>query len=453
MRLSTILPALLLLALTGDAAEQSPRTQRRPVGTRLESGSWQAAEAALRADAIVVLPIGGGAVEHGLHMPLDTDRRIAEYLSDRILADTDVVVAPTLSYHHYPAFVEYPGSTTLSLAVARDVTADVVRSVARSGPRRFYALTAAGTTLPALAEAAKLVARDGVLLRYTDARAKLETTIRALQRQPFGSHADEIETSMLLFIDPARVDMAMATRELGNESSPLHLTRRQGGRGTFSASGAWGDPTAATPEKGGKLLDALLRAIRSDLDDLRRSALPAGGATPTSSGAASDVPAAPRATRPGECLAGDDRTIRGIGPAFSSAWLHQDAIALSGFWNTDGDMVHPDGYVEGSSQTIRENRTALFMRPEYRSSRHGLFIGQVRCITGDVAVADAKWDLRGVTDANGGALPPVEGLSTLVLKRRGGGWGIEAYRYTITQNQNSRLPTVLNRPGFTQPIR
>jgi len=43
----------------------------------------------------------------------------------------DVVLAPTIPYHFYPAFVEYPGSTTLRLETARDLVVDVCRSLAR----------------------------------------------------------------------------------------------------------------------------------------------------------------------------------------------------------------------------------------------------------------------------------------------------------------------------------
>lgn len=454
MRRLMMVPLAVFFALVGQAlstgsgqgAQQPPASSGRTVGTRLEAISWQAAESQLQPDSVVVLPLGAGASEHGPHLPLGTDLRLAEYLTRRVLDDMDVVVAPTLSYHHYSAFVEYPGSASTSLNTARDLTADVARSLARFGPKRFYVLNTSPVTMPALAEAAKVVARDGLVLRYTDPRARLEAAARP--RQPFGSHADEVETSMMLYVDASLVDMNKATRELAGESVPFQLSRREGGRATYSPSGVWGDATLATREKGRIFVEALVRAIRLDIEDLRRTA-PA----PATAATASALPAGQPQPRPAagraECLPGDDRAIRGIGPAFSTAWLNLDAIYLASFWNPEGDMVHPDGYFESSAQTIRENRTTLFMRREYRNSRHGLSFGQIRCLSGDIAIADGKWDLRGVTDEKGGVIPPVEGLVTLVLKRRGGGWGIEAYRYTMKQTLNLKQPTLLNRPGFT----
>jgi hypothetical protein len=116
-------------------------------------------------------------------------------------------------------------------------------------------------------------------------------------------------------------------------------------------------------------------------------------------------------------------------------------------------MAHPDGLVETTAQVIRENRAYLFQQREFRGSRHFVTIGQVRCITPDVAIADAKWELRGVTDGRGNATPPAEGLCTLVLRRMGGGWAIEAWRYNMKPATAATQPTILKKPGFLPPIR
>jgi hypothetical protein len=92
------------------------------------------------------------------------------------------------------------------------------------------------------------------------------------------------------------------------------------------------------------------------------------------------------------------------------------------------------------------NRRELFRRREYRLSRHPLQVGGIRCLTNDVAVADGKWELRGVTDANGKPMPTTKGLFTWTLKRTGG-WHIEAYRYSIDPAAPPS-PTLLTRPGW-----
>ena len=102
---------------------------------------------------------------------------------------------------------------------------------------------------------------------------------------------------------------------------------------------------------------------------------------------------------------------------------------LARMWSRSGDIVHPDGAVERGSQLIAINRMQLFARREYRNTRHPLVLNMVRCLSEDIAVADGKWELRGVLDTSGKPLPMMEGQVTLVLKRTGG-WLIEAYRYT-----------------------
>ena len=102
-----------------------------------------------------------------------------------------VVITPPLTHHFYPAFLEYPGSTSLTLETARDYTVQIVRSLARYGPKRFYVLNTGVSTTRALEPAAALLAQEGILLRYTDFGAAAERAAASIRQQPIGSHADE----------------------------------------------------------------------------------------------------------------------------------------------------------------------------------------------------------------------------------------------------------------------
>src|SRR4030095_9209366 len=157
---------LLLLCLSSNAFAQNK-------GVLLENLTWQEAEQALKPETVIVIPLGAAAKEHGPHLKLKNDAILAEYYKTRVLETADVVIAPTINYHFYPAFVEYPGSTSLRLETARDLVVDIVRSLARFGPRRFYALNTGISTVRALAPAAEVLAQEGILLRYTDLGAAL----------------------------------------------------------------------------------------------------------------------------------------------------------------------------------------------------------------------------------------------------------------------------------------
>jgi creatinine amidohydrolase len=436
------LSASAMLAASGEGRRQPPP----PAGARLADMPWTEAETLLTPASVVVVPVGAASKEHGPHLKLRNDEMLAEYLTARVIERARVVVAPTLTYHYYPAFVEYPGSTTLTLNTARDLTTEVVRSLARYGPRRFYVLNTGISTVRALEPAAKALASDGILMRYTALERHLDPVVRKLSQQEGGTHADEVETSMMLYINPASVEMSRAVKDYSQRGTGP-LTRRPDGPGTYSPTGTWGDPTLATAEKGRAFSEALVNGILSDISQLQSAALPvpAGGAPPARDGR---VMAKPAELLPERCSPGDERAIRGLGDLYAAHWANADAERLAGLWAGGGDVAHPDGYVERGPMVIRQNRAALFAQRTHRNTRHPLTIGNVRCLDNDTAVADGKWELRGVTSLSGERMPISQGLCTIVVKRTEGAWRIEAYRYTVTP-AGAPQPTLLKRPGYT----
>ena len=135
-----------------------------------------------------------------------------------------------------------------------------------------------------------------------------------------------------------------------------------------------------------------------------------------------------------------------MGDAFSVAWTEHNARRLGDLWAAGGNLIHPDGVVEHTSAMIETNRRQLFATREYRHSRHPLTITMVRCLSADIAVADGKWELRGVLDRSGKPVPTMNGLMTLVVKHTSD-WKIEAYRYTVTAPREVTAPTSQARPG------
>ncbi len=236
-------------------------------GILLEDLTWVEAEKVLTNETIIVLPIGAASKEHGPHLKLKNDFILAEYFKKRVLESANVVMAPTIPYHFYPAFVEYPGSTTLRLETARDVMIDICRGLARFGPRRFYALNTGVSTVRALKPAADSLAKEGITLWFTDLSKVLGPIEKQISKQEGGTHADEIETSMILYIDPASVDMSKAVKDYS--PSKGRLTRDPNSGGTYSPTGIWGDPTLATREKGRIAVEGLLEGILKEIEELR----------------------------------------------------------------------------------------------------------------------------------------------------------------------------------------
>jgi creatinine amidohydrolase len=242
-------------------------------GILLEDLTWMEAEKVLNSNTIVVIPLGAESKEHGPHLKLKNDWLMAEYLKQRVLAEANVVVAPTINYNFYPAFLEYPGSTSLRLQTARDLVAEICHSLASYGPHRFYIINTGVSTLRALKPAAEALAKDGILLRYSDINAIMQPVTRTLAKEAGGTHADEVETSLMLYMAPETVDMSKAVKDF-NPDNPGPLTRNPNGKGVYSPTGIWGDPTLATQDKGRVFTEALVAGILKEIEETRGIPLP-----------------------------------------------------------------------------------------------------------------------------------------------------------------------------------
>lgn len=448
--------ALAVVMAAGLVSAQAPKAP----GLVLGELTWQEAEKALTPESVVVIPLGVATVQHGPHLKLDHNERLARYLAQRVRAVTDVVVAPPLTYHFYPTFLEYPGSTSISSNTARDMTLDIVRTLAKYGPRRFYVLNTGVTTMFPLRDAAEAAADHGILLGYTDIRYRLlNARVRRDQTPMTGAaHADEVETSIMLFVDPSAVDMRKAVREYGPGSGPM--TRQKDAPGTFSASGVVGDPTLATREKGQAYVEALVAGALDDIEAIRTARLPmAKGTAPAPAPAPVRPPSPARSADeklPSGCTAGEERSIRAVGERFSYLWRQMDAEGIAGLFTADGDMRHPDGTIERTPRVILQNRNELFRRREYRGSVHPVQLTDFRCLAGGTAVADGKWELRLDDPAPAGpplkgGLPPGRrhsGWCTLVVVKSASSWTIQAWRYTVDPQDGTPPPTTLKQPGF-----
>ena len=231
-------------------------------GVYVEDLTWPEAEAAFKTYSVGVLPVGARTKEHGHHLPLKNDFVIAEYLAKRVNESCAVVSLPTLAFGYYPAFVEYPGSVNIRKDVFRDLVCDVCRSVARHGLKKIYVLNTGISTNAPLALAKELLNAEGITFEFTDLTKTLEELKKSLLTQDAGTHADELETSMMLYIAPEIVRMERAQRDIHTDNGPGGLTRNPDATtGVYSPTGVWGDPTLATREKGEIYIEALVREL------------------------------------------------------------------------------------------------------------------------------------------------------------------------------------------------
>ena len=258
------IPLALFASVVGVLVESMSGQVR---SARLEDLTWKEAAAVLTPQAIVLIPLGAASKEHGPHLKLSNDLVMAGYLTREVMSRTPVVVAPVVNYSFYPAFVEYPGSTSLRFETARDMIVDICRGLAHFGPRKFYVLNTGVSTMRPLAAASELLAKDGITMRFTDILHASEEAEKEVRQEREGTHADEIETSIMLYIAPQTVDMNKAAKDFPQGRGPMQW--RDPESPGYAPSGVFGDATLATREKGEKIVRAQIASIVREIEALR----------------------------------------------------------------------------------------------------------------------------------------------------------------------------------------
>ncbi|MFC1565312.1 creatininase family protein, partial [candidate division KSB1 bacterium] len=239
-------------------------------GIELQYLTWQDAEKIFEDHNTIIIPLGAITKEHGPHLPLNNDYIMAEYLAERVLKELDVVMMPTVPFGYYPSFLEYPGSVSLEPETFKNLIKDICISMSGYGIKKFYVLNTGISTARVLAPASdELFEESGIIMRFTDILKAGDMTVKAVETQEGGTHADEIETSMMLYIKQDIVDMKKAVKDYDPRDLP-GLTRDRNKPHTYSPTGIWGDPTLATREKGEKVTEAVVKYIIDDIKSLMK---------------------------------------------------------------------------------------------------------------------------------------------------------------------------------------
>ncbi|MCB1546600.1 MAG: creatininase family protein [Hyphomicrobiaceae bacterium] len=230
----------------------------------VEQLPWDEVGRRLAAGAPALLPVGAGAKEHGLHLPMGTDQMQARWLAERLAGELDGLVWPTLAYGHYPAFTAYAGSLSLMPATFGAVVEEIVVGLLQHGAARVLVVDVGISSIPVIAAAlARLPEADRRRVRHLTAYSgpRLDLARQRLSEQASrGGHADEIETSIMLALASSSVALGRVPERsgLGDTDEPGPLQPNEPHAVNYSPSGATGEPGLATVAKGEALLEAML---------------------------------------------------------------------------------------------------------------------------------------------------------------------------------------------------
>ncbi len=231
-------------------------------GAFVASLSWPEVERRIANGAAGVLPVGASAKEHGYHLPMNTDQIQAEWLARRLTETFDILVWPTVGYGYYPAFIEYPGSCSLSEPTFTAVVREIVSTLLHHRVQTVIILNTGVSTKKALMQVSEGTTDTHLINVYEGPSVvRLEQTILG---QAHGGHADERETSIMLAIDVHAISMHDAVAwDRPMRAGPLR--RDEEHDPNYSPAGVIGDPTLASREKGRMLLTAMINDISAHL--------------------------------------------------------------------------------------------------------------------------------------------------------------------------------------------
>lgn len=239
------------------------------------------------ATTVAVLPVAA-TEQHGPHLPLSVDTVLVDGIVAAALAqlppEAAVLVLPTQAVGLSPEHTAFAGTLSLSPQTVISLWSDIGASVARAGVRKLLLFNSHGGQVSVMDIVAReLRVRHGLLVYgsnwYSLPLGDEVEGLFSADEHRFGVHAGEIETSMMLALDPARVAMEHAENfPSTSRQRAAHFPILGNGRSAklgwamqdYNPQGAAGNAQAATAEKGRALLDAAGRQLALLLQEIAR---------------------------------------------------------------------------------------------------------------------------------------------------------------------------------------
>lgn len=225
-----------------------------------------------RDGSISLLPIGS-TEQHGNHLPVFTDtllvKAMARLGANRVAEDQPVVVAPTLWTWFSPHHLPFGGTISVGFETLLHALEDIAASILENGFDAVLIVNGHGGNAGLVNAATSMIGENhpaAQVLSVTYFKLA-EPFIAEIRDSDLGgmSHCGEFETSLMLHLYPALVNLNEADADYLDEpyshsiddmmaGGPLGVYR---GFDEYSDSGAIGDPGLATAEKGAAIYENL----------------------------------------------------------------------------------------------------------------------------------------------------------------------------------------------------
>jgi creatinine amidohydrolase len=232
-----------------------------------------------------LLPLGH-VEQHAFHLPYDTDTRIIEAIARRAhaLRPDSSALLPALEYGASSHRRSFFGTLSAGSRAYEHFLLSVIEALAAIGCERIYLMNGHGGNHSHLVNVIKAAGEhlpDGFwatsfLYLSGDQGIRELTRLRRSRRGGMG-HACELETALMLHIDPARVQMDRAVDEPEFIATQNYYMEWIEGGALIAnppweddtSTGAYGTPTLATRENGAAWLEAAAQEKAQHIDEIK----------------------------------------------------------------------------------------------------------------------------------------------------------------------------------------
>jgi mycofactocin system creatininase family protein len=239
------------MATSPSAAEEGGRQE----GVfELAGAWWPDVEHTLR--RLLVVPVGS-LEQHGPHLPLDTDTRIAVAVARRACAGrAGVALAPAFCVGASGEHADFPGTLSIGTEALTACLVELGRHASLHWPAMMLVNGHGGNAAAMQAAAGRLRYEGRPVVAWHAGLPESD------------AHAGRFETSVMLALDPAAVRLAEAEPGEARPLGQIMPALRERGVRAVSGNGVLGDPAGASAAEGERLLARLTQRLNDAMDRL-----------------------------------------------------------------------------------------------------------------------------------------------------------------------------------------